>query len=119
MSNEDTTAIENIMNDEDTTAIKNMLWRFLIQHGLWAMLTVFLILTILGWFPSPLSRDVQFLQTVILENRRVIVDTNRQVVIDHGYQNILLRAICRNMLTLQQQGQCEPKYFGFDETVKK
>ena len=110
--------MSNGIDDIKIGDIKSLAWRLLLQHGPWALLTIFLIATILGWLPSPQSKQIELLEGLILENRKNIIAAGRQQEVDAAYQNVLLRAMCRNMVPLQQQGQCEPTYYGYDENKR-
>ncbi len=46
---------------------------------------------------------------------RTIIDLYRLNYETLDYQNKILRAICRNQVPLQAQGQCDPRYRGYEE----
>ena len=77
-----------------------------------------LLAALMGWIPSPLTQSLNVLEktvTVLEKHDQSTREANVARAYATRYQNMLLRSICRNEAPLKEQGQCEPKYDGFQE----
>ena len=90
-----------------------------------SVLCVVLLAALLGWIPSPMTRqqDQQAIMLQLLQNQidslrahdKNSTEARAEASRQQNYANMLLRTLCRSIATAQMQQQCEPKYQGYEE----
>lgn len=77
-----------------------------------------LLAALMGWIPTPLTQSLNILEKTVALIERHQDDTRQEIArrtAADTYEGMLLRAICRNQVPLNAQGQCEPRYRGWEE----
>src|SRR5689334_23356148 len=114
------------MADADEMSLRTIFLEF-IHHpeARWTLLCVVLLAALLGWIPSPMTRqqDQNTIMLSLLQNQIDAInrhdkssnDARRELTAQTTYSNMLLRSLCRSVVTAQRQQECEPKYQGYEE----
>ena len=91
-------------------------------YGPAGAVAVVLFAALIGWIPSPVQSSLEILkkQTEIQEaNQKEIAGLRQEMQSAVMYQNMLLRTICRGIVTKEYQTQCEPYYRGYKENGQR
>lgn len=94
----------------------------------WSIFAVVLLAALLGWIPSPMTRqqEQQQLMLNLLQNQilslqahdRNSMEARVEASRQQNYANMLLRTLCRSVAPAQRQMECEPRYGGYEEKEK-
>lgn len=84
-----------------------------------------LLAALLGWIPSPMTEqqanNLRMLKLLEQQGDAMRAhdqngsEERREQTAQARYANMLLRSLCRGIVPAQNQHQCEPKYYGWEE----